>query len=99
MTAAAVDTEHAPVLLDEAMGFLAPVARGTYCDATVGLGGHAEAILQHSSPNGRLIGIDRDPAALDLAGARLAVFGDRVTLVHERFGSLRSILERAGAPG
>jgi len=96
MTATAVDTGHAPVLLDEAMGFLAPVAQGTYCDATVGLGGHAEAILQHSSPNGRLIGIDRDPAALDLAGARLAAFGDRVTLVHERFGSLRSILEGAG---
>ena len=90
------DVGHAPVLLNEALEFLAPGASGTFCDATVGLGGHAKGILERSSPDGRLLGIDRDQAALTLAGARLAPFGDRVTLVHARFGSLRSILENAG---
>ncbi len=91
------NTGHAPVLLDEAMGFLAPVAGGVYCDATVGLGGHAAAVLQRSSPGGRLIGIDRDEAALERARVRLEAFGDRVTLVHARFGSIRTVLESAGA--
>ena len=90
-------TWHAPVLLDEAIGFLAPVPGGVYCDATVGLAGHALAILQRSAPDGRLVGIDRDPASLELAGARLAAFGDRVMLVHSRFGSIRTVLERADA--
>jgi 16S rRNA (cytosine1402-N4)-methyltransferase len=90
------DAGHAPVLLDEAMGFLAPGAGGVYCDATVGLGGHAAAILERSSPGGRLVGIDRDPVALERAGARLAGFGDRVMLVHARFGSIRAVLESAG---
>jgi 16S rRNA (cytosine1402-N4)-methyltransferase len=88
---------HEPVLLDEAMGFLAPTSSGVYCDATVGMGGHAAAILERSSPHGRLVGIDRDEAALKLAGARLARFGDRVRLVHARFGSLRTVLASAGA--
>ena len=91
------DKSHAPVLLNEAMEFLAPAGRGMYCDATVGLGGHAAAILQLSSPGGRLIGIDRDGEALERAGAHLASFGDRVVLVHARFGAIRSILESAGA--
>jgi 16S rRNA (cytosine1402-N4)-methyltransferase len=91
------DAGHAPVLLDEAMGFLAPVAGGVYCDATVGLGGHATMILKCSSPSGRLIGVDRDPAAIQKAAERLQEFGDRALLVHARFGSIRSILEKAGA--
>ena len=89
---------HAPVLLNEAIDFLAPAGPGVYCDATVGLGGHAAAILERSSPSGRLIAIDRDRDALDRTGARLAPFGDRVSLVHGRFGSIRSLLEQAGAP-
>ncbi len=96
-TELARDTGHAPVLLNEAMDFLAPTAGGAYCDATVGLGGHAAAILQRSSPDGRLVGIDRDQQALDRAGANLARFGDRVALVHGRFGSIHAILEAAGA--
>ena len=88
---------HEPVLLNEAMAWLSPTADGTYCDATVGLGGHAEAILERSSPNGRLIGIDRDPEALERAGARLARFGDRVSLVHARFGSMHTVLQGVAA--
>lgn len=92
----AVDVGHASVLLNEVLAFLAPVAGGVYCDATVGLGGHAAGILERSSPDGRLIGIDRDRDALASASARLAPFGDRVSLVHARFGSIRSVLENAG---
>lgn len=89
---------HAPVLLEETMAFLAPAADGIYCDATVGLGGHASAILLKSAPSGRLVGIDRDPAALEKSKARLAEFGDRVRLVHARFGSIRAALQEIGAP-
>jgi 16S rRNA (cytosine1402-N4)-methyltransferase len=70
---------------------------GTYCDATIGLGGHARAILDRSAPGGRLIGLDRDPEALAIARARLASFGDRVTLVHAPFSRLRSVLDDLGA--
>ena len=92
------DAIHAPVLLDEVVDFLAPTSSGVYCDATVGLGGHAAAILERSSPSSRLIGIDRDPEALDRAGARLVPFGERVSLVHGRFGSIRTVLEQSGTP-
>src|SRR4051812_41133324 len=87
---------HLSVLLEEAMAWLAPKPGGRYCDATVGAGGHAAAVLERSAPDGRLIGLDRDPAALAAAGARLQPFGDRVTLVHARFSEARAVLERLG---
>jgi 16S rRNA (cytosine1402-N4)-methyltransferase len=93
---AAAEAGHVPVLLDEVMGFLMPVAGGVYCDATLGLGGHSSRILQLSSPDGRLVGLDRDSEALAKARANLAGFGDRATLVHTRFGSLRSVLDGLG---
>lgn len=92
----AAEAGHIPVLLDEVMGFLAPRAGGLYCDATLGLGGHASRILQLSSPDGRLVGLDRDTQALARARVRLAEFGDRVTFVHSEFGSLRSVLDGMG---
>lgn len=87
---------HATVLADEALHYLAPRAGGVYCDATLGGGGHALRILEASAPDGRLIGIDRDPSALEAARGRLERFGDRVTLVHGRFGDARSLLEELG---
>jgi hypothetical protein len=96
-TEIAQDPGHAPVLLEEAMEFLAPTAGGVYCDATVGLGGHSAAILAALVADGRLVGIDRDQDALTKAGARLAPFGDRVVLSHARFGAIREVLERAGS--
>jgi 16S rRNA (cytosine1402-N4)-methyltransferase len=87
---------HATVLADEAVRFLAPRAGEIYCDATLGGGGHAERVLEASAPDGRLVGIDRDPSALDAARARLQRFGDRVTLVHGTFGDARAILTRLG---
>jgi len=85
---------HLPVLLDEAMTWLAPKPGGRYCDATVGAGGHAAALLERSSPDGRLVALDRDPVALATAGERLQPFGDRVTLVHARFSEAQAVLER-----
>ena len=82
---------------EETLKLLAPRAGGVYCDATLGGGGHAERILRATSPDGRLIGIDRDPAALRAAGERLSPFGDRVTLVHGTFAEAAVILERLGA--
>jgi 16S rRNA (cytosine1402-N4)-methyltransferase len=87
---------HLSVLLEEAMAWLAPKPGGRYCDATLGAGGHAFAILERSSPDGRVIGLDRDPAALASAGERLESFGERVSLVHARFSQAHAVLERLG---
>jgi len=84
------------VLLDEALAWLDPKPGGRYCDATLGAGGHALAVLERSAPDGRLIGLDRDPAAIATAGAQLERFGERVTLVHARFSEARAVLERLG---
>ncbi len=65
---------------------------GVYVDATVGLGGHAEAILRQSSPTGRLIGLDQDPDNLAKAQARLQPFGSRVLLFHGNFSQLSEVL-------
>jgi 16S rRNA (cytosine1402-N4)-methyltransferase len=81
-----------PVLLDEVVSMLAPERGGLYVDATVGAGGHAAGLLARGH-GARLLGIDRDPLALDAARRRLADFGDRVTLVEGDFADLDSILE------
>jgi 16S rRNA (cytosine1402-N4)-methyltransferase len=87
---------HLPVLLNEVLAWLAPRAGGLYCDATLGLGGHARAVLERSAPDGRLVGIDRDPNALSASRAALEPFGDRVTLVHARFSQAKEVLDRLG---
>lgn len=87
---------HKSVLLAETLEALEPQAGRVYVDATLGAGGHAEAILERSGPDGRLIGVDRDANALEAAGERLARFGDRVTLVHAAFGELSEVLARVG---
>jgi 16S rRNA (cytosine1402-N4)-methyltransferase len=73
---------HVPVLLQEAMEALQPASPKSYIDATVGLGGHAQAILELSSPEGRLLALDADSQALERARARLARFGARVVFAH-----------------
>jgi len=79
---------HVPVLLQEVLALLQPGPGGRYLDATVGLGGHAEAILQASDPGGRLIGIDRDAEALAIAREHLARFGERAMLLQGRYEDL-----------
>lgn len=83
---------HIPVLREEVLALLQPQPGDRFLDATVGLGGHAEAILQASGPTGTLYGIDRDGEALDLAGQRLAPFGGRVRLLHGRYEALAELL-------
>jgi 16S rRNA (cytosine1402-N4)-methyltransferase len=86
-----LDAQHLPVLVREALEYLAPERGGWFVDVTLGLGGHAEALLQRG-PEARLLGIDRDPQALELAAQRLAPFGDRVRLAHATFDVLESVL-------
>jgi 16S rRNA (cytosine1402-N4)-methyltransferase len=82
-----LDARHVPALLEETLAFLAPERGGWFVDATLGLGGHAAALLERA-PGARLLGVDRDPQALALAAARLAPFGDRVRLVRGEFRRL-----------
>jgi 16S rRNA (cytosine1402-N4)-methyltransferase len=79
---------HIPVLVDEVVQFLEPNNYGFYVDGTVGLGGHAAAILQKSAPNGFLLGIDLDSEALAIAKERLREYKDRVALVGGNFAHL-----------
>lgn len=87
---------HRSVMLAETLEALDPRAGRVYADVTLGGGGHAEGILERSAPDGRVIGVDRDEAALEAAKVRLARFGDRITLVHGAFAELGRILEGAG---
>jgi 16S rRNA (cytosine1402-N4)-methyltransferase len=90
-----LDGRHTPVLLAESLELLAPERGGLFVDATVGLGGHAEALLR-AAPAASLLGIDRDPQALAHAAERLAPFGDRVRLVEGDFHDLAEVAARAG---
>ena len=92
------DVDHVPVLLEETLDYLAPERGGLYVDCTVGLGGHAAALLDRAD-RARLVGIDRDPEALAVAGGRLARFGDRVRLVEANFQRLGEALAAAGVEG
>src|SRR6185436_4860402 len=87
---------HTPVLLQESIGWLRPRRDGVYVDATLGPGGHAEAVLASLSDQGRLVGIDRDPRALDLAAERLARFGPRFLPLHGDYRDLSELLRGAG---
>jgi 16S rRNA (cytosine1402-N4)-methyltransferase len=87
-------------MLRRCLDMLAPALAGqdaVVVDATLGLGGHSEALLAEF-PGVRLIGIDRDPAALKLTGERLAPYGDRATLVHAVYDELPEVLARLGIP-
>lgn len=81
---------HTSVLLEETLHFLSVLSGKTYVDATLGMGGHAQAILE--TPETKLIGIDQDEDAIRLAGKRLERFGDRVKLVKSNFSAIKEIL-------
>ncbi|MDL4771016.1 MULTISPECIES: 16S rRNA (cytosine(1402)-N(4))-methyltransferase RsmH [Thermomonosporaceae] len=98
----AAESGHVPVMLDRVLTLLAPAVQITgrapvYLDGTLGMGGHAEAMLR-AHPGLRLIGLDRDTTALERSARRLAPFGDRVTLVHAVYDELPSVLDRLGVP-
>lgn len=86
---------HLPVMVPQVLEVLAVHPGGSYVDATVGLGGHAEAILE-AAPGGRLLGLDQDPAALEVARARLARFGGGAVLAHGNFRELDKHARNAG---
>jgi 16S rRNA (cytosine1402-N4)-methyltransferase len=89
---------HVPVLLARTLELLAPAVDApgaVLVDATLGLGGHSAALLERFDSL-RLVGLDRDPQALALAGQRLAPFGDRATLVHAVYDELAEVLGRLG---
>jgi 16S rRNA (cytosine1402-N4)-methyltransferase len=87
---------HEPVMLDEVLAVLRPRSGGFYCDGTAGRGGHAQALLEASGPDGRLLAIDRDPTAVDAVRRRLEPFGGRAAVVHARFGALPQVLGEMG---
>lgn len=89
---------HRPVLLNETCELIQPTAGRWYLDGTLGAGGHAEQLLVLSQPDGKLIGIDRDPEALAIAAQRLERFGDRVILEQANFTEADQVLARHGVP-
>ena len=89
---------HVPVLLDRVVALVAPALQtegSVMVDATLGLGGHTEAVLTRCELT-RVIGIDRDPAALELARTRLAPYGDRFTGVHAVYDEIPDVLDDLG---
>jgi 16S rRNA (cytosine1402-N4)-methyltransferase len=87
---------HVPVMAGDVLAFLLPAPDRVLLDLTVGAGGHAEAFLQASAPTGRVLGVDRDATALELARARLAPFGARARLVHGDFVTALARLSEEG---
>ncbi|MGE0453039.1 MAG: 16S rRNA (cytosine(1402)-N(4))-methyltransferase RsmH [Vicinamibacteria bacterium] len=83
---------HLPVLLAEALEALQVKRGGLYADGTLGLGGHARAVLDASAPDGRLLAVDRDAEALALAREGLAAYGERLETAHARFDALPELL-------
>jgi 16S rRNA (cytosine1402-N4)-methyltransferase len=92
-----VEAGHIPVLADEVMSMLAPVPGSLQIDATLGGGGHTERILEATDPDGRLLGIDADGAAIARVDGRLRPrFGDRLVLRQANFRQLATIAREAG---
>ncbi len=88
--------EHMPVLMNEALALLRCNPGAIFIDATLGLGGHALAILQSIEPGGIVIGIDRDQESLEMARRRLEPYKDSVRLFHENFKNLPLVLNNLG---
>lgn len=88
---------HEPVLVTEVLEHLAPARGGVFVDCTVGSGGHSRAMLDAGAS--RVIGLDRDPAALAEATAALEPYGDRVKLVHSDYRRLDEVLDAEGIAG
>jgi 16S rRNA (cytosine1402-N4)-methyltransferase len=97
LRSSASEAAHAPVLAAEVVRVLVPHAEGCYVDCTVGLGGHAAALLEAGA--GRVIGLDRDETALARTRARLGDAGGRLELVHADYRDLRPVLAARGVTG
>jgi len=86
-----IPQKHTPVLLEETLQVINPQPEGLYIDATLGGGGHAEAILKASSPTGKLLGLDADPRAIERVKQRLARFSPRTTLIQANFRHIAQV--------
>ena len=93
-----MQTHHVPVMLEEVLEFLRPAPGGHYIDGTAGGGGHTEAILERTAPDGKVLGIDTDVQALARVRERLAesVSSRRLVLAHGNFAELARIVNEAG---
>jgi 16S rRNA (cytosine1402-N4)-methyltransferase len=92
-----VKAPHTPVMLEEVLEWLRIRPEGTYVDATLGAGGHSEAIAKRLT-SGKLISLDRDEQALALARERLKSFGGKVTLVHSPFSRIAEVARELAIP-
>ncbi len=91
-----MEVGHQPVMPDEVLGTLAPQPGSLQIDATVGGGGHTERILEAATPDGRVLGLDADEAAIERVRRRLARFGDRLVLRQANFSELAEVAPAAG---
>ncbi len=87
---------HVPVLLNETMNLLVTNPAGIYIDGTLGRGGHATEILKRLSPEGRLIGLDRDAEAIEQTKEILKPFGDRAVQIHGNFADMKKLCGQIG---
>lgn len=94
-----MEFKHKSVLLDETIDGLEIKENGIYVDGTLGGGGHSSEILRRLNGTGRLIGIDQDEEAIAAASARLAEFGDRVTVVRDNYCNMANVLAQLGISG
>lgn len=85
-------SRHIPVMKEEVVALLCPRPGGLFLDGTLGGGGHAAALLEASAPDGRLIGMDQDAVALEVATHRLASFGKRCIFVRDNFSNATAVL-------
>jgi 16S rRNA (cytosine1402-N4)-methyltransferase len=92
-----MNTAHTPVMLGEVLEWLQVKPEGNYVDATLGAGGHSAAMAERLTC-GRLISLDRDGRALELARERLKTFGEKVTLVQSRFSRIAEVVHELGIP-
>jgi 16S rRNA (cytosine1402-N4)-methyltransferase len=89
-------SEHIPVLLTEVLEFLTPFPGGRFIDATLGAGGHSEALLERTSPDGMLLAIDQDSDAIELASGCLVRFGERAVIRYGNFSDIANIARETG---
>jgi 16S rRNA (cytosine1402-N4)-methyltransferase len=91
-----MDRRHIPVLMDQVLDALRPRPGQTIVDCTLGLGGHASELLRHITPGGRLIGLDMDPAHVEIGRAALQQVGGDFQVFHSNFAGLPKVLTEAG---
>jgi len=90
---------HTPVLLTEVLQFLDPQSGGKFIDATLGAGGHTRAILDRTAPDGRVLGLDQDESAIELARTSLQSYGSRLESVKSNFRNVAAVAEERGFVG